>query len=179
MQIRHRDIESLIPVLDRLGQSTAPFLVYFVARNIQIMRPVSEAIRLARAPIPGVDVYMQEHKTLCLKHAERDAQARPISTHVKTMQGEEVTYAIADKGAFDEELNQLNAKHAEIRDKVMEQQTQLRRLLQEQVDVELVTMRMSDCPEGVIDGNTAGFLMALNLLKWDTAVPLKSVPKET
>lgn len=178
MKIRRGDIESLIPVLDRLGQHTAPFIVYFVARNIQVIRPIVEAIQAARAPIPGFDVYTQEHKALCLKHAKRDAQARPVSDSVKTPQGLETTYAMADQGVFDEELNQLNAKHKELRDNVMEQQVQLRRLLQEKIEVELVILRMSDCPEGVIDGNTAGFLMALNLLEWDTEVPLKSVPNK-
>lgn len=187
MKVRRKDIESLIPVLDRLGQHTAPFVVYFVARNIQVIRPIVEAIQLARAPIPGFDAYTQKHKALCLKHAERDAQARPVSDSVKTPQGLEVTYAIADQVAFDVELNQLNIKHEAIRNKAMEQQMQLRRLLQEKIEVELVTLRMSDCPKDVIDGNTAGFLLALNLLEWDTAIPgadrvpanlLQSVPKE-
>lgn len=175
MKIRHGDIESLIPVLNRLGPQTAPFVVYFVARNIQVIRPIMQAIQAARAPVSGFEEYTQAHKALCLKHAKCDAQARPISESVQTPGGLETTYAIEDQGAFDAGLVTLNEKHVTIRAAIMEQQAQLRRLLHEAVEVELVTLRMSDCPKDVIDGNTAGFLMGLNLLEWD--IPAKGADK--
>lgn len=177
MKVKHTDIEFFAGILTELGDRTEPYLVYFVAGNTLAITPVLKAIGAVRVSLQGSEVYERAHLVLCMKNARKDEQGRPICQRAQSPQGMTTTYAIEDQAIFDIELQELNQKYVGLREQMMAREEQIHRLLREEVEIELVSIRMSECADA-ITGNMASFLMRLGILEWDIERPGQVRKKE-
>lgn len=168
MKITNADIERLSKVLLDLGKHPAgPRFVHFIVYNTGLLRVPLEAISDAREVTPGFPEYEREHQLLCIQHAERDSNGRPISSRIDTPEGPGTSYAIKDQEAFQADLRALEAEHELVRQRHMKRYTELVGLLKEEIDLPLKQVKASDFPAELLTGNVVSFFMRIGLVVWD------------
>lgn len=167
MKIIYADVEMLSQILRELGEFTGPCLVNFVVRNSAAIGPVIKILVASRAPVRGNDEYTRAQQTLCFRFSKKDEQQRPICQRIETPQGPATNYEIEDEIAFQAAVRELDEQYADVRQRYMTQQEQLSALLREEIELPLVSIKMSQCPKEAITGNRAALLARLGLLIWD------------
>jgi len=80
-------------------------------------------------------------------------------------------YDIKDHGAYDAEHSKLIVQYKHVLEAREQQREKLVELLESYAEVPLLKIKMSNCPQGVITGKIACFLMSLDLLEWDIEKP--------
>jgi hypothetical protein len=173
MKVRNSQVDSLFQAIESLTPRTDTVLVYFVAMNLPVLRRNVEALRAVRKPSPDYLEYEQRRNRLCVEYADRDAQSRPISEQVALPGGGTVTVYSMDerKEEFDAACALLDTEFQDVCQQRMTQEVEVHALMQQEVDVDLVSIRMSECPAGVITGGMATVLMETGLLVWDVEKP--------
>jgi hypothetical protein len=169
-KITHTQILILDAVFKRLGSATEPWFAYTVAKNKTAMAPVLEALQAARQRSPEFEKFEAARKQLLEKHANKDASGAPIAKRTTLPDGSvQETYDIADQAALSAELQELitSEEYADIIRKEEARLVKLQELLTSTVEVDLVPIRMSEAPEGILTGNDMSVLMEAGLLDWD------------
>ena len=167
MKITPRDIEKLAGVLRTIGSSTSPFLVYFVAINGRHIEPVLKSLASSRGVVDGYPAYADEHRALCEAHAHKDENGLARSTQHKTDQGVQTAYSIKDPAEYGVAYAELQAKHADVLKAHEEHQAGRAEFETTEVELPLISIKMSQCGAGIITGDLAMFLMSRGLLEWD------------
>jgi hypothetical protein len=172
MTIKKGQVDGVVGALGFLGDFTGACLAYFVAINLQRLQPILVALGNARKPVPGAVQHERQHQALCVEYADRDEKGRPIYRRAEVPGGVGVIYDIHDRqGEYEEALNKLNEQSRDIQQAQMKQAADVRALLEQEIDVELVTIKASECPEEAFTGNVVAVLMAAGLLEWDIQTP--------
>jgi hypothetical protein len=174
MKIRNSQVDTLSQVLGSLGAHVGAKLVYFVAMNLRSLQPIVESLRAARKASPGYLEYERRRNLLCIEYANRDEQLQPISNIVSLPGGggTATVYVIKERKAeFDTACAELDKEFQDVCQQKMAQEVEVHALMQQEVAIDLVRIRMSECPEDVITGDIAAVLMAADLLEWDVEKP--------
>lgn len=172
MTIKNSQVEGLSRILTQLGTFTGVKLVYFVAMNLQRLQLAVAAIQTAQKPIPGYAEYEQRRNALCSKYADRDSQSRPIRQRIKVPGGEATIYDIVERREeCDAALAILDSEFDVVRQARMAQEAEIHAFMQQEADVDLVKIKMSECPPETLTGDVAAVLMAAGILEWDIEKP--------
>jgi hypothetical protein len=137
-----KDIATIWDVITKLNYERAnPKFTYAISKNKKILLPLMKEIEEAKTRSPEYVAYDAERLELCKNMAEKDDKGEPII--------EDGNYKIADSEAFDKEYELLQEKHKEMFEKEEENKVKFEKMLEEEVEIDLYTVKVDYAPEEI------------------------------
>lgn len=136
----NREAISLYNALDGLNYRGVKF-AYTVARNLNILKPIMNAMDKALAISPAFTEYEKARVALAKEHAEKDAAGKP------KVEGD--NFVILDMPKFDKALATLRETHKAAIDTREKQLKEYKELQDEEVSVDLYTIHQGLLPNDI------------------------------
>lgn len=168
--ISHEKVMIVDSILQRLGSSVEPFFAYSVSQNRSSLEPIVTAIKAAQKMSPAFTKFEEERQKLLQEYAKKDAQGRPVfqtQNYGNGMTGR--VYDIEDRDALEKAVTTLSTsdefKHV-VEDEE-ERRVKLQELMDQEVEIDVFKIKMSDAPKNLITGNDMTILLQVGILEFD------------
>ena len=154
--MKNIDLYHLKQGLDSVGGLTGIKFAYAVAKNLRLVATEISVLDELRVPSEAFAEYEKERIALCEQHSEKDEDGKPRMANGGA--NGVFTFAIANKAAFEAELDELRTQHATA---IKERDDQMRRceeFLQEESDLDLHSVKLDDVPKEISAGQMSAIL---------------------
>lgn len=141
IKLKRQAVLDLWNGLQGVGNLTGVKIAYAVGKNIEKVKQEVEVIGKTIQPSKEFMEYDQKRVALAQKHAKKDDKGQPIVAGGQ--------YIMEDRAAFDKDFETLKEENKTVVESREKQQTDYITLLDEEVELDLHTVKLSDVPETI------------------------------
>jgi len=169
VKVPHKTFPALNQVLRRLGDETLPRFAYAIARNQSRIKNILEALEKGQTPLPEFQAFTRDRIALCEEYADKGEDGQTIKRATPGARpGEGETFQIVErKEEFDAAIEKLREEYPSVIKDEEARRKDFVALLDEEVEFEPYQLKMSVCPEGILNGNDMTVLLECGILQWD------------
>ena len=139
-------VAELYGVLNQLGNTKGPVKFGFIAaKNKRVAEPEVKSLQEANKPIPEYMESEDKRLKLCREYAEKDDKGNPV------VMGQAFKIQEDLKAEFDEKIEALKEEYKETIEETEKRQEEFRKLLEEEIELEFNTFKMSEMPEEMLN----------------------------
>lgn len=145
MEIKRKDLVTVWAVLESLRTAKTNIrTTYTIAKNRNLVQPEMEAIQAATKLDGSLLQYEQARVKLCQDLAVKDANGNPLT--------ENSSFVFDEKGKieFEAKLKELQTEMPEALEQAKEQDKQLEGLMDETVEIALLSFQLSILPDDLM-----------------------------
>ena len=153
MKFTKQEAVNLFKGLQNVGNLGGVKFSYAVSRNIEKLKPEMKAIEEAYKADKDFFKYDEERQALAKDHSLKVNG----KSKMEIVDGNQM-YIMKDQGKYDIALENLKKFHTEALAKREKQQEEFKKLMKEEMEIELYTMLLEVIPEGITSKQMTGIL---------------------
>ena len=163
------EIDDALKVIEEdATEAKDPWFAYGVSQIRMAFEPAVKACAAADAPLPRVIELQNRSNELLEKHAKKRSNGRPKYTSVQLPGGgERRNYEIEDPEALDKAQIELLEEYSGLDDEVIKHKERYQEVLQEEVELDIPQLKMSEAPANITKGPLMRVLLQNEILIWD------------
>lgn len=144
MKVKRKDLLAVWSVLESIKSSKTNIrTTYTIAKNRNLILPEIEAIQEATKLDGVLADYEQQRIELCKQFCQKDDYGQPI------IESGNFIFDAEGRKNFEEKFAELNAKSPEALEKAKEQEIQIAKLMNDDVDIDLTPFQLSNIPNDI------------------------------
>lgn len=142
MKLKRVEVLQLFDGLNTLQNLKGAKLAYMCAKNKETMKAEVVATKAAYMPSEKLKEFEGKRIALCEEYADKDDNKNPV-----IIKG---AYSLVmNKEVFEKELKKLTKGYKEFIDENTEKIAEYRKFLDEEIDIELVSVNLDDVPKDI------------------------------
>ena len=150
MKITREKLIALWQLSNRLiNTQTSVKFHYLLLKNKRLLDPEVESLQTIQKPSEDYEKFNEARVELCKEHADKDEQGNPKVTR-DPVNGTEQFSMLENKEAFDKAVKELQETHKEAIDEAEQKQEDFMALLNEEIELELITIPLSIMPKELV-----------------------------
>jgi hypothetical protein len=148
MKITKKRATELFGGLQDVSNLPGVKFAYNVIKNTKLLQPEIDALQKAGELSEEFKAFEIERMALAQKFAKKDKEGNPVI--------ENNSFVLADQAGFDKEFKLLQKKHDKAIKARESQVAEFNKLLEEEIEVDFFTVKLSDVPQSITPGQVKG-----------------------